>query len=157
MNYLGPIEPSHNECRTHRMAVVATRGMPAEGLRARPNILPFIPVPVHQGIVSDTEPSIFLEEAHTHQSSSSDAEAAPAAAHSLDNTSTSVDTFPPGIEERGSHIPDIRVTPPTPIVTPKSDDEELVPGRELAHRGQRLSTKEKSGATCTLSSDSIHI
>lgn len=143
---------SKAECSTHKMAAVATREMPVEGMRTRPNILSFFLGTVHQGTVSDTEPFPFPEEILTHQSSSSDAEAAPPSAH---NTSTSVDTFPPAVEERGSHIPDIRVTPPTPIVTPKSDDEELVPGRELAHGMQRLSTKEKSELSRNMSSDSI--
>lgn len=137
------------------MATVATRGMPVQALRTRPSHLPFISVAVNTGSASDTEPSIFQEEIHTHQSSTSDTEAAPPATHSLDNTSTSVETFPPAVEEQGSHIPAIRVTPPTPIVTPKSDDEELVPGRELPHGWKRLSNI-KSGPTCTTSNDSIH-
>ena len=60
-------------------------------------------------------------------------------------TSTSEDTFPPAVREHGNPLPQVRVTPPSPIVTPKTEDETLVPGTVPihTHARQRLPTTDK--------------
>lgn len=52
---------------------------------------------------------------------------APATSHS----STSEGTFTVAVQEQGSPKPESQVTPQTPVITPKSDNEELVPGHSL--------------------------
>ena len=70
-------------------------------------------------------------------------------AHSLDYTNNSEDAFPPAVREHGSPLPQQRVTPQSPIVTPKTDDETLVPGTvpTHTHTRQRVPTMEKHEST----------
>ena len=58
-----------------------------------------------------------------------------AAVSALDSASISEEVFPLAADELGSLKPGERVTPQSPIVTPKSGDETLVPGT-LSYTGR---------------------
>lgn len=133
------------------MSISLTRGTPVLARRTRPHRLISSDTPNqdHASVTEHHQPDA-VQVVHV-QSSSSDTDNVSQVAHSLDNTSAGDETFPPAVQEHGSPIPEMRVSPSSPIVTPKSDDENLVHGIVLAHPArQKLQTKDNCGTTNTI-------
>jgi hypothetical protein len=88
---------------------------------------------------------VAVQTSDTVPGSTTEGDNAGLAAGNLDYTSTSEDTFPPAVREHGNPLPQLRVIPPSPIVTPKTEDETLVPGTvpTHTHARQRLPTTDK--------------
>lgn len=117
------------------MATAEIRGVPGHVTRTRPRRLSFSPsangnphtLEVDQMWAGPQPSDIILNSAS--EADSSTLHTAP------DTISISEEVFPLAADELGSDKPEERVTPESPIVTPKSDNETLVPGT-LASSGR---------------------
>ena len=135
--------------------MMSTRGIP----RTRPLDLPLNPGTVTAfNTQGDTQPPLIendqiddlaVQIGDTVPGSTTTGGNAGLVAHSPDYTSTREDAFPPAVSEHGSPLPQQRVTPQSPIVTPKTEDETLVPGTvpTHTHTRQRVPTTEKHEST----------
>jgi hypothetical protein len=109
------------------------RGTPVSPMRTRPNSLG-----LGQAHSSNSDPAYapFINQSppQTNGNDQSVDDAANVATNPLLELAHDLgydDTFPGSVEERSNPTPDERVAPPNPIVTPRTEDEMLVPGTEL--------------------------